>query len=154
MICSIRASVALATPEAAAPATSSTDHTASKTTQATRNPLIDGRIALGLRPGQALTSAIIAKATNKPMDQLSDAGRPDHRVAYQGVPGAYSEVAARKACPHFEPLPCDQFEVCFQVRRDGRESRGDGCRQGKGVAAPRVLGGPCWRPGASKRRFK
>ena len=38
-----------------------------------------------------------------------------HKVAYQGVPGAYSEVAACKACPGFSPLPCDQFEVAFQV---------------------------------------
>jgi hypothetical protein len=38
-----------------------------------------------------------------------------NRVAYQGVPGAYSEMAARKACPDCEPLPCDQFEVAFQV---------------------------------------
>lgn len=37
------------------------------------------------------------------------------RVAYQGVPGAYSESAARKACPEAEPLPCDQFEVAFQA---------------------------------------
>ena len=37
------------------------------------------------------------------------------RVAYQGVPGAYSEGAARKACPEAEPLPCDQFEVAFQA---------------------------------------
>lgn len=38
-----------------------------------------------------------------------------HKVAYQGVPGAYSEVAARKSCPTFDPLPCEQFEVAFQV---------------------------------------
>lgn len=38
-----------------------------------------------------------------------------NRVAYQGVPGAYSESAARKACPEAEPLPCDQFEVAFQA---------------------------------------
>ncbi len=37
------------------------------------------------------------------------------RVAYQGVPGAYSESAAQKACPEAEPLPCDQFEVAFQA---------------------------------------
>ena len=37
------------------------------------------------------------------------------RVAYQGMPGAYSESAARKACPEAEPLPCDQFEVAFQA---------------------------------------
>lgn len=37
------------------------------------------------------------------------------QVAYQGVPGAYSEGAALKACPGWEPLPCEQFEVAFQA---------------------------------------
>ncbi|KAL5056189.1 hypothetical protein RYX36_036871 [Vicia faba] len=36
------------------------------------------------------------------------------RVAYQGVPGAYSEAAAGKAYPNSEAIPCDQFEVAFQ----------------------------------------
>lgn len=36
------------------------------------------------------------------------------RVAYQGVPGAYSEAAAGKAYPECEAIPCDQFEVAFQ----------------------------------------
>nr|GEU43386.1 arogenate dehydratase/prephenate dehydratase 6, chloroplastic-like [Tanacetum cinerariifolium] len=37
------------------------------------------------------------------------------RVAYQGVPGAYSESAACKAFPNCESIPCDQFEVTFQA---------------------------------------
>eukprot|EP00887_Chlorella_sp_A99_P005059 scaffold112.g5059.t1 len=37
------------------------------------------------------------------------------RVAYQGVPGAYSEIAATKACPDMTPMPCEQFEVAFQA---------------------------------------
>lgn len=37
------------------------------------------------------------------------------RVAYQGVPGAYSEAAAGKAYPGCEAIPCDQFEVAFQA---------------------------------------
>ncbi|KAF3341071.1 arogenate dehydratase/prephenate dehydratase 6 [Carex littledalei] len=37
------------------------------------------------------------------------------RVAYQGVPGAYSEAAAAKAYPNCEAIPCDQFEVAFQA---------------------------------------
>lgn len=37
------------------------------------------------------------------------------RVAYQGVPGAFSEAAAGKAYPNCEPIPCDQFEVAFQA---------------------------------------
>ncbi|KAF8009521.1 hypothetical protein BT93_J0506 [Corymbia citriodora subsp. variegata] len=37
------------------------------------------------------------------------------RVAYQGVPGAYSEAAAGKAYPNCEAVPCDQFEAAFQA---------------------------------------
>lgn len=37
------------------------------------------------------------------------------RVAYQGVPGAYSEAAAGKAYPKCDAIPCDQFEVAFQA---------------------------------------
>ncbi|KAK9072651.1 hypothetical protein SSX86_009086 [Deinandra increscens subsp. villosa] len=37
------------------------------------------------------------------------------RVAYQGVPGAYSEAAAGKAYPECDAIPCDQFEVAFQA---------------------------------------
>ncbi|PQM33739.1 arogenate dehydratase/prephenate dehydratase 6 chloroplastic [Prunus yedoensis var. nudiflora] len=37
------------------------------------------------------------------------------RVAYQGVPAAYSEAAAGKAYPKCEAIPCDQFEVAFQA---------------------------------------
>lgn len=48
---------------------------------------------------------------------LEDAVKKPFRVAYQGVPGAYSEMAACKACPDAEPVPCEQFEVAFQVSR-------------------------------------
>ncbi|XP_077253915.1 arogenate dehydratase/prephenate dehydratase 1, chloroplastic-like isoform X2 [Tasmannia lanceolata] len=37
------------------------------------------------------------------------------RVAYQGVPGAYSEDAALKAYPGCEAVPCDQFEAAFKA---------------------------------------
>ncbi|KAF6173289.1 hypothetical protein GIB67_026984 [Kingdonia uniflora] len=37
------------------------------------------------------------------------------RVAYQGVPGAYSEAAALKAYPECEAVPCDQFEAAFKA---------------------------------------
>ncbi|XP_058194007.1 arogenate dehydratase/prephenate dehydratase 1, chloroplastic isoform X2 [Rhododendron vialii] len=37
------------------------------------------------------------------------------RVAYQGVPGAYSEVAALKVYPRCETVPCDQFEAAFKA---------------------------------------
>ncbi|XP_047330228.1 arogenate dehydratase/prephenate dehydratase 1, chloroplastic-like [Impatiens glandulifera] len=37
------------------------------------------------------------------------------RVAYQGVPGAYSEAAALKAYQECETLACDQFESTFKA---------------------------------------
>lgn len=37
------------------------------------------------------------------------------RIAYQGVPGAYSEAAALKAYPKCETVPCDQFEAAFKA---------------------------------------
>ncbi|KAM0925523.1 hypothetical protein ACQ4PT_004167 [Festuca glaucescens] len=37
------------------------------------------------------------------------------RVAYQGVPGAYSEKAAGKAYLGCDAVPCDQFDVAFQA---------------------------------------
>ncbi|KAF2300742.1 hypothetical protein GH714_015456 [Hevea brasiliensis] len=59
---------------------------------------------------------------NKPMKPLTITDlspAPMHgsqlRVAYQGVPGAYSEAAAGKAYPNCEAIPCDQFEVAFQA---------------------------------------
>jgi len=48
-----------------------------------------------------------------PGPDLSGTSLP--RVAYQGVPGAYSEMAALRARPDSRPLPCEQFEVAFQA---------------------------------------
>ncbi|KAK3144860.1 hypothetical protein QOZ80_4AG0318780 [Eleusine coracana subsp. coracana] len=64
-----------------------------------------------------------ADAANKNLPQplrISDLSpAPMHgsqlRVAYQGVPGAYSEKAAGKAYPGCDAIPCDQFEVAFQA---------------------------------------
>ncbi|XP_042393174.1 arogenate dehydratase 2-like [Zingiber officinale] len=37
------------------------------------------------------------------------------RVAYQGLPGAYSEAAAAKAYPKCEAVPCELFETAFDA---------------------------------------
>lgn len=39
----------------------------------------------------------------------------ENRVAYQGMPGAFSEQAAKLACPDSETTPCEQFEMAFQL---------------------------------------
>ncbi|CAN8311631.1 unnamed protein product [Cochlearia groenlandica] len=55
----------------------------------------------------------------KPLTATDLSPAPIHgsnlRVAYQGVPGAYSEAAAGKAYPNCQAVPCDQFEVAFQA---------------------------------------
>jgi arogenate/prephenate dehydratase len=45
----------------------------------------------------------------------TEAAPPGARVAFQGEPGAYSEMAAVAACPGWDPLPCAQFETAFQA---------------------------------------
>ncbi|GMG98814.1 hypothetical protein Nepgr_000654 [Nepenthes gracilis] len=37
------------------------------------------------------------------------------RVAYQGVNGAYSELAAETAYPNCEAIPCEQFDTAFEA---------------------------------------
>ncbi len=48
------------------------------------------------------------------------ARRPPARIAFQGVPGAYSHLACRAARPELEPLPCPSFEDAFDAVRRGR----------------------------------
>ncbi|CAN1157837.1 Arogenate dehydratase 3 [Linum perenne] len=71
---------------------------------------VDGSVATGNgKPNQL----------QKPLTITDLAPAPMHgstlRVAYQGVPGAYSEATAGKAYPNCEAIPCDQFEVAFQA---------------------------------------
>ncbi|XP_052201979.1 arogenate dehydratase/prephenate dehydratase 1, chloroplastic-like isoform X2 [Diospyros lotus] len=52
-------------------------------------------------------------STTDPFCSPSDGSKV--RVAYQGVPGAYSEAAALKAYPKCETVPCDQIEATFKA---------------------------------------
>jgi prephenate dehydratase len=42
------------------------------------------------------------------------------RIAFQGEPGANSDLACRKAYHDYEPLPCPTFEDVFAALRSGR----------------------------------
>ena len=42
------------------------------------------------------------------------------RIAFQGEPGANSDIAARAAYPALEPLPCPSFEDAFAAVREGQ----------------------------------
>ncbi|KAG9459131.1 hypothetical protein H6P81_003639 [Aristolochia fimbriata] len=86
--------------------------------QQTQNPdIINGHRTFDLVP---VTEDVAAGGGRpKPLTITDLSPAPMHgsqmRVAYQGVPGAYSEAAARKAYPNCEAIPCDQFEVAFHA---------------------------------------
>jgi len=42
------------------------------------------------------------------------------RIAFQGVPGAYSHLACKHAYPKLAPLPCASFEDAFDAVRGGK----------------------------------
>ncbi|CAA7050956.1 unnamed protein product [Microthlaspi erraticum] len=52
-------------------------------------------------------------SSNKLAQSVSNGSRV--RVAYQGVPGAYSESAAEKAYPNCEAVPCEEFDTAFEA---------------------------------------
>ncbi|XP_062199816.1 arogenate dehydratase/prephenate dehydratase 6, chloroplastic-like [Phragmites australis] len=89
-------------------------------------PRVNGHKPPPLPPLEAEKSPLPAELDLAPVSNLprplsiSDLSpAPMHgsqlRVAYQGVPGAYSEAAAAKAYPGCDAIPCDQFEVAFQA---------------------------------------
>jgi arogenate/prephenate dehydratase len=53
--------------------------------------------------------------TSAHSDQGSSALGTTSTVAYQGVPGAYSEVASLAALPGWDHVPCNTFEAVFQA---------------------------------------
>jgi prephenate dehydratase len=48
---------------------------------------------------------------------------PERIIAYQGVPGAYSNLACRERLPELTPAPCPSFEEAFAAVREGRAGR-------------------------------
>ena len=68
---------------------------------------------------QAMPSkASTASATSAPSAQPERG--PDARIAFQGAPGAYSDLACRDAFPQLEPLPCPDFEDALRAVQEKR----------------------------------
>jgi prephenate dehydratase len=42
------------------------------------------------------------------------------KIAFQGAPGAYSDLACRAVFPHYETVPCMAFEDAFMTVKKGR----------------------------------
>ena len=45
-------------------------------------------------------------------------------ISFQGVPGAYSDLACRNAYPAMKTLPCPSFEAAIDAVRDGQATLG------------------------------
>ena len=78
----------------------------------------------GDRVGAVVANAAAAGGTSSPNVPVAasasavggvDGEKKKLRVAYQGMPGAYSEAAALTAYPECDPCPCEQFENAFEA---------------------------------------
>src|SRR6476661_3893894 len=45
--------------------------------------------------------------------------KPEQTIAFQGAPGAYSDLACRRVFPAMTTLPCGGFEDAFAAVREG-----------------------------------
>ncbi len=51
---------------------------------------------------------------------MSPRNNPAHLIAFQGEPGAYSDLACHQVFPRWKSLPCAQFEDAIDAVRSGR----------------------------------
>ena len=58
-------------------------------------------------------------------------------ISFQGVPGAYSDLACRNAFPEMETLPCASFQDAIDAVREGRAARRNPDRRHNRKARPR-----------------
>ncbi len=60
------------------------------------------------------------KKTDKKISSAKTSPRGENIIAFQGVPGAYSDLAARRVYPEMETLPCPSFEDALEAVETGR----------------------------------
>src|ERR1700676_4930068 len=51
---------------------------------------------------------------------MAEKSDPSQIIAFQGAPGAYSDLACRRVFPAMTTLPCAAFEDAFAAVREGR----------------------------------
>ena len=56
---------------------------------------------------------------------MAELENPDRTIAFQGLPGAYSDLACRRVFPDMTTLPCAGFEDAFAAVRDGAAAARD-----------------------------
>src|SRR5207249_3540197 len=52
--------------------------------------------------------------------EMADKTKAEQTIAFQGAPGAYSDLACRRVFPAMTTLPCNAFEDAFAAVRDGQ----------------------------------
>jgi prephenate dehydratase len=57
---------------------------------------------------------------SQPSARSKPKGDPDRTIAFQGLPGAYSDLACREVYPKLATLPTDTFEETFDAVEKGR----------------------------------
>src|SRR6185437_12055285 len=57
-------------------------------------------------------------------DDMKNQADPARTIAFQGAPGAYSDLACRHVFPEMTSLPCVQFEDALGAVRDGTAALG------------------------------
>jgi len=62
----------------------------------------------------------MAKTARRTPTQHPDRRNPNRTIAFQGLPGAYSDLACRSAYHGMTTLPCRTFEDAFQAVKSGR----------------------------------
>jgi prephenate dehydratase len=55
---------------------------------------------------------------------MTGSASPARTIAFQGAPGAYSDLACRRVFPDMATLPCPGFEDAFAAVREGRAALG------------------------------
>src|SRR5207302_284016 len=54
------------------------------------------------------------------MEEMADTPNPELTIAFQGAPGAYSDLACRRVFPAMTTLPCAAFDDAFAAVREER----------------------------------
>jgi prephenate dehydratase len=61
-----------------------------------------------------------APPAERPAELPAELANAPRTIAFQGLPGAYSDLSCRHAYPGWATLPCPSFEAAMQAVRDGR----------------------------------
>jgi prephenate dehydratase len=73
-----------------------------------------------IRRASTLDHAVSATASGRPPNKQDETtGMKTMKIAYQGEPGANSDIACRDVYPELEPLPCATFEDALAAVADG-----------------------------------